>query len=72
MQTKLQSMIETTANYAIGMTVSFIAQLIIYPILKIEVNLHQNVVMVCYFTVISVVRSYYVRRLFNHLHRPAT
>lgn len=69
MQTKLQSMIETCVSIAVGLVVSLLSQLIIFPLLGIHTTLGTNIQIVLYFTVISVIRSYWVRRYFNWRHR---
>lgn len=69
MQTKTQSLLEAFANIAIGMGVAFCAQLIVFPALGIAVRLDQNAIITVAFTVVSLIRSYYLRRLFNWLHK---
>lgn len=65
MQTKIKSLTESVINTVVGITMSFIIQIIIYPILDIEVNLNQNVIITITFTIVSIFRSYVIRRLFN-------
>ena len=69
MQKRVQSLIETVASTAIGFIIAFLAQLIFYPLYGFEVTLSQNLQLTAIFTAISIVRGYYVRCLFNHLHR---
>jgi len=69
MQTKLQSLLESCANVAIGYLVALMAQLIIFPLLGIAVSLSQNLTIGAFFTAVSIARSYCVRRAFNWLHR---
>lgn len=68
MQTKLQSLFEAFANILIGMVVAFVGQLIVFPALGMAVRLDQNVKITVAFTVISLLRSYGLRRLFNWMH----
>ncbi len=70
MQTRLQSMIEAGLNTLTGYIISVIAQLFIFPLYGLHASLSQNMQIVAIFTAISIVRSYFWRRLFNHLHRP--
>lgn len=70
MQTRLQSLIEAFLNTLTGYLISVLAQLVIFPWYGIHLSLGQNMQIVALFTVISIVRSYFWRRLFNHLHRP--
>ena len=69
MQTRLQSFIESLINVAIGYGVAIGSQILIFPLFKIHIPLSSNLIIGLFFTVISIVRGYMVRRLFNHLHR---
>lgn len=68
MQTKIQSFIESLCNVAIGYGVALISQIIVFPWFGIQIKLRDNIAIGIIFTVISIVRSYMVRRLFNKLH----
>ncbi|WP_442900781.1 DUF7220 family protein [Flavobacterium sp. CBA20B-1] len=65
MQTKRQSLIETVTSTLIGLAVSFLTQIIVFPIYNLEVNFNQNLQITAIFTVVSIFRGYCVRRLFN-------
>ena len=65
MQTKRQSIIESLVNISIGYAVAIFSQLLIFPLFHIHLPLHDNLLIGAYFTLISLVRSYLVRRLFN-------
>ena len=65
MQSKKHSLIESITNTLIGFIVSLLVQLIIYPILNIDVKLHQNIIITSIFTVVSILRGYVIRRIFN-------
>jgi len=67
MQSKRISIIEAVSNTIIGLLTSFCIQLIIYPVLNIDVKLSQNVIITFVFFIASIVRSYLVRRFFNSL-----
>ena len=67
MQNKRLSLIESITNTIAGLLVSFGIQLLIYPILDIEVRLSQNVIITLVFTIASICRGYIVRRVFNKL-----
>lgn len=64
-QPKHMSWLEAIAGTAIGYLVALATQLVIFPILGIAVSLSQNILIGAIFTVISVIRGYLVRRLFN-------
>jgi len=66
MQTKKQSFKEIVISTAIGFTISLIATFIVLPIWGIQSSSSQNLgVTICY-TVISILRGYFVRRHFNN------
>ena len=67
MSSKRQSLIEAISGTLIGLLFSFCIQMIIYPALGIEVSLKQNFLITSIFFIASIVRGYWVRRLFNKL-----
>lgn len=67
MQTRLMSFVETLTNTFIGFTTALVAQLFIFWVLGIKVPLETNFLLVTYFTIISLIRTYVVRRVFNYL-----
>jgi len=69
MQTKTQSLIESIINILIGYIVAVLSQLLVFPLFDIVVPFTDNLLIGAYFTVISLVRSYIVRRYFNKAHR---
>lgn len=64
-QSKKNSAIESFFNVVIGLIISFLIQLIIYPAMKIEVSINQNLIITFVFFVASFLRGYFIRRLFN-------
>jgi hypothetical protein len=68
MQTKLQSFLESILNIVIGYVVAILSQLIIFPWFGIHLPIHENLLMGLFFTVISLIRSYFIRRWFNWMH----
>jgi len=72
-QSKLESLYEALFNIAIGFTINFLANLVLIPLfLHAAVPLAANWWMGCAYTVISLVRSYVIRRWFNaKLHAAA-
>ena len=66
MQSKLSSLLEACAGTAIGFLVSLLAQqFVVAPVWGLKTSVADNIGIVLFFTVLSVVRSYIVRRLFN-------
>lgn len=64
-QTRLGSLIEACVNVLIGFGVALASQLLIFPLVGIHVSLSTNLEIGAWFTVISIARSYIVRRWFN-------
>ena len=71
-QTRLGSLIESLMNIAIGYGVALLSQIAIFPMFEIHVLFFTNLWIGAWFTVISLVRSYIIRRWFNaRLHSAA-
>ena len=69
MQTRTQSLFESIINIAVGLLVSMLANTIMLPLVfGVAVSLHQNAVLAVIYTLISLVRSYCLRRYFNRRH----
>lgn len=69
-QTRLGSLIEGVVNLIVGGTVALLSQIVIFHAMDIPVSFVTNLWMTAYFTVISLARSYTLRRWFNaRLHR---
>lgn len=66
-QTKAHSFIEAWANIAVGFTINFVANMLILPAFGFNVSAGQAFGIGLIFTVISLVRSYVLRRWFNGL-----
>lgn len=71
-QTRLGSFIEAWINVAIGFAINFCANLLILPLIGFHISVSQNLFIGVLYTLISVARSYVIRRWFNaRLHRAA-
>lgn len=66
MQLKRHSFLESIINVAVGYGVALLSQLLVFPLFNIHVSIKQNIYIGLIFTVVSIVRSYLLRRLFNH------
>lgn len=66
-QTKKHSLIESLANVAIGYGVALASQLLIFPQYGVNLPLSDNIAIGLWFTVISIARSYVLRRTFNRV-----
>lgn len=71
-QTRLSSLIESAVNIAIGYGVALLSQVVIFPLFGIHVPISTNLWIGLWFTAISLIRSYVIRRWFNAMiHRGA-
>lgn len=68
-QTRRGSLAEALANIAVGLGVSFAANLAILPAFGLAVSLDQAAGISAAFTVVSLARGYLLRRLFNKIGR---
>lgn len=64
-QTKLGSFIEALFNVVIGFGVALFSQIIVFPLVGIHVPIETNLEIGAWFTLISIIRSYVIRRWFN-------
>ena len=67
-QSRKMSLAESLVNVAIGYGIAVAAQVIVFPWFGIVIPLHKNLAIGAIFTVISITRSYALRRLFNLFH----
>jgi hypothetical protein len=71
-QSRLGSLVEVSVNIAIGFLINWIANILVLPMFGFEVTAGQAFQMGLVFTVISVARSYVVRRYFEQrIHKAA-
>ena len=72
-QTRLGSFIESVVNVLIGYWVAVGTQALVFPWFGLHASFRQNMGIGLIFTVISIARSYLLRRYFNaRLHRLLT
>ena len=67
MQLRKWSFFESLTNILIGYGVALGSQIIIFPMFGMEVSLNDNIQIGLWFTAVSLVRSYVLRRVFNWL-----
>ena len=60
-------MIETMTNIAVGFVISLISQIVIFHFYDVQMSLWDNIEITLWFTVVSIVRGYTLRRIFNSL-----
>ena len=66
-QTKRKSLIESVVQTIIGLGTSILIQIILYPIMGIPVTFTQNLIITLVFFIVSIIRGYFVRRIFEKL-----
>lgn len=66
-QSKLESWVESFTNAALGFFIAFLASFIIFPMFGIDNGFFKNFGMTFCYTVVSIIRSYIVRRIFNSM-----
>ncbi len=64
-QSRKNSLIESLTNVFIGYVVALMSQLLIFPIYGGTFTFEQNLYIGLWFTLVSVVRSYVIRRWFT-------
>jgi len=67
MQSRTMSLIEALANVLVGYGVAVTTQALVFPMFGLHASLDQNLAIGLIFTGVSLVRSYVLRRVFNHL-----
>jgi predicted membrane protein len=65
MQTKKQSLLESLTNTMIGFVISFASTFIIFPLMGFESSASKNIIITLFFTAVSILRGYVIRRFFN-------
>ena len=65
-QSRMMSATEATVNVLVGYGVAVGTQVAIFPLFGLIATLEQNMAMGAVFTIVSLVRSYLLRRVFNH------
>jgi hypothetical protein len=64
-QSRIESLVESICNIIIGYSVALAAQMVIFPLFEIHITHGEHAMIGVLFTVVSLVRSYFIRRLFN-------
>ena len=67
MQSRTMSFAESVTNVLVGFAFAFVIQVAIFPMFGISISAADNLWIAVIFTVISVVRSFTLRRLFEAL-----
>lgn len=64
-QSRFMSLVESLTNVTFGYGIAVLTQLMVFPLFGLCASLTQNLLMGVIFTIVSVARSYVLRRLFE-------
>lgn len=64
-QTRRMSLVEALTNVAVGYGIAVVTQMAVFPLFGLHATLAQNMMMGAIFTVVSIARSYALRRVFE-------
>jgi len=65
MQSKKRSLVESIVNVIVGFSVAYFSQRLIFPLFDVHISRADNLWITIWFTFISLIRSYTLRRIFN-------
>ena len=71
MQSRRQSLIEAVANVVVGYALAVITQIVVFPWFGLQISFRDNIAIGAIFVIISLVRSYAIRRVFERKKEPA-
>ena len=66
-QSRLMSLVESLVNVLVGYGVAVATQMLVFPLFGLAVTFTENLLIGLIFTVVSIVRSYALRRGFEAL-----
>ena len=66
MQSRRQSLIEAITNVVVGYALAVLTQIVVFPWFGLQVPFRDNLAIGAIFLIISLLRSYALRRLFEH------
>ena len=61
------SLVESLANVVVGYGIAIATQMLVFPLFSLRTSLSDNLMIGAIFTVVSVIRSYTLRRAFEWL-----
>ena len=64
-QSRAMSLVESVANVIVGYGVAVVTQILIFPVFGLHTTLAQNLKLGLVFTLVSLGRSYALRRMFE-------
>ena len=66
-QSRRMSLAEALTNVAVGYGIAVATQMAVFPLFGLHATLAQNMTMGAIFTIVSIVRSYALRRVFEEV-----
>jgi uncharacterized protein (DUF2062 family) len=66
-QSRAMSLAEALTNVAVGYGIAVATQMAVFPLFGLHATLAQNMAMGAIFTIVSIVRSYALRRVFEEV-----
>lgn len=69
-QSRAMSLVEAFANVAVGFIIAVVTQRAVFPLFGISTTFSTDLAIGALFTLVSIVRSYVMRRLFERLAGP--
>ena len=67
-QSQLMSLLETGLSTVVGFVVALLTQLVVFPLFGFTPRFSENLLITLIFTIVSIVRQFGMRRLFEALH----
>lgn len=68
-QSRWMSFAESVTNVVVGYGVAVVTQMLVFPLFGMRASVSDNLVIGVIFTVVSLVRSFTLRRVFESLRR---
>jgi len=60
-------LVESLTNIAVGYGIAVVTQMAVFPLFGLHATLARNIMMGAIFTVVSIVRSFALRRMFEEI-----
>ena len=67
-QSKKQSTIEAVVNIIVGNLVAVGVNQLVLPLMGFDITIEQNLFLAVFFSIVSFLRSYTLRRFFNYIN----
>ena len=68
-QSRWMSFVESVANVLVGYGVAVLTQMLVFPLFGLRASVSDNLLIGVIFTVVSLARSFTLRRVFEGLRR---